>query len=279
MKVISYVVDKGGGGKTYLSTITARYLSFFGRVLVIDGNSQMDTSRQFIYKKNEEGELVDTSSPENCFDNIFYGKPVTPLNVRENLDILIAPHSLRELNKILGDESENTMVLGDWLHNQNIQEYYDYVVIDTHNADDMILDNFILASDVVISPTGIDKSETFGALRTYEKIEGLKNNPELLDKDGNPYCKAKFAFVGNKLINGKNRSGTRQTKEFLERTKDNPLFIANFYYRNIVKDATSDGTTILDIASDRKYRGESFKHFFEQTQEGLEAIKNFVDVA
>ena len=51
MKVISYVVDKGGGGKTYLSTITARYLSFFGRVLVIDGNSQMDTSRQFIYKK------------------------------------------------------------------------------------------------------------------------------------------------------------------------------------------------------------------------------------
>ena len=39
----------------------------------------------------------------------------------------------------------------------------------------MILDNFILLLiDVVISPTGIDKSQTFGALRTHEKIEGLK---------------------------------------------------------------------------------------------------------
>ena len=112
MKVISYVVDKGGGGKTYPVNHYCSLLCLFGRVWLLMETLRMDTSRQFIYKKNEEGELVDTSSPENCFD-IFYGKPVTPLNVRENLDILIAPHSLRELNKILGDESENTMVLGD----------------------------------------------------------------------------------------------------------------------------------------------------------------------
>ena len=81
MKIATLTSLKGGVAKTAIGVTEATYLSFFGRVLFIDANPQKDASRKFIYKKDEDGNLVDISSPENCFENIFFGKPVVPLNV------------------------------------------------------------------------------------------------------------------------------------------------------------------------------------------------------
>lgn len=279
MKIATLTSLKGGVAKTAIGVSEATYLSFFGRVLFIDANPQKDASRKFIYKKDENGNMVDISSPENCFENIFFGKPVTPLNVKENLDILIATDDFQNVNKVIEDKRNNSILFYKWLRKQKIKEYYDYIIIDTHNTNDAILENFYIASDLLIAPTGANEDEMAGATDAYKLCDKIKNDPDLLNDSDEPYCKAKFVFVGSRLKNGSNGGATNQTKQFLEATKDNPLFVANIYHRNIFEDATEQNTTIFDIANQSKYSDASYKEYFKRTQEALEAIKKAIDEA
>ena len=116
MKVATLTSLKGGGGKSALATLIADYLAYYGRVLLIDANRQGDTSKRFIYQENEKGEVVDISSEENLFENIFRKKPVVPLTVKENLDLLVATNSLKEVeDHIEHKERKSPLILKRWL--------------------------------------------------------------------------------------------------------------------------------------------------------------------
>ena len=97
MKVVTITSLKGGVGKSAIATLLADYLAYYGRVLLIDANRQGDTTKRFVYQENEKGEVVNISSEENLFENIFRKKPVVPLTVKENLDLLVATKSLKEV--------------------------------------------------------------------------------------------------------------------------------------------------------------------------------------
>ena len=83
MKIITITSLKGGVGKSAIATLLADYLAYHGRVLLIDANRQGDTTKRFVYQENEEGEIVNISSEENLFENIFRKKPVVPLTVKD----------------------------------------------------------------------------------------------------------------------------------------------------------------------------------------------------
>ena len=275
MKVVVVASKKGGPGKSAVATNLAEELSHFAPTMLIDGNMQGDASKCFKYQKNEEGETVDISSPDNCFENIFFKKSVTPLNVKPNLDLLIATENLRHVTEVIAKQKNNSTIFKRWLKKQKLSDYYGYIVIDTHNSDDDLLDNFFLAADIILAITTPGRDEMDGALGVYQKAEELRNDDNLLDDNDEPYMTASIAFVGNLLKGSKNT----QTKEYLEKTKDNPLFIANFWERNIFRDAASENTTIFEIANRSKYSGESFKKFFKKTQEAFLAIKEAIDAA
>ena len=97
MKIVTITSLKGGVGKSAIATLLADYLAYHGRVLLIDANRQGDTTKRFVYQENEEGEIVNISSEENLFENIFRKKPVVPLTVKDNLDLLVATKSLKEV--------------------------------------------------------------------------------------------------------------------------------------------------------------------------------------
>ena len=275
MKVVVVASKKGGPGKSTVATNLAEELSHFAPTMLIDGNMQGDASKCFKYQKNDEGETVDISSPDNCFENIFFKKSVTPLNVKPNLDLLIATENLRHVTEVIAKQKNNSTIFKRWLKKQKLSDYYGYIVIDTHNSDDDLLDNFFLAADIILAITTPGRDEMDGALGVYQKAEELRNDDNLLDDNDEPYMTASIAFVGNLLKGSKNT----QTKEYLEKTKDNPLFIANFWERNIFRDAASENTTIFEIANRSKYSGESFKKFFKKTQEAFLAIKEAIDAA
>lgn len=280
MKVVTITSLKGGVGKSAIATLLADYLAYYGRVLLIDANRQGDTTKRFIYQENEKGEVVNISSEENLFENIFRKKPVVPLTVKENLDLLVATKSLKEVeDHIEHKERKNPQIFKRWLKRSKLSDYYDYVVIDTHNSEGILLDSFYLASDLLIAVAGAGRDEMDGAISVYNRVEALKNDDNLVNDDDEPIMKAKIVFVGNLLKSGGGVTGINATNDYLDKTKDNELFITNIWDRNIFRDAKDENKTVFDIMKRSKYRDKSYERYFAKLQESLETIKNNIDIA
>lgn len=280
MKVVTITSLKGGVGKSAIATLLADYLAYYGRVLLIDANRQGDTTKRFVYQENEKGEVVNISSEENLFENIFRKKPVVPLTVKENLDLLVATKSLKEVeDHIEHKERKNPQIFKRWLKRSKLSDYYDYVVIDTHNSEGVLLDSFYLASDLLIAVAGAGRDEMDGAISVYNRAEVLKNDDNLVNDDDEPIMKAKIVFVGNLLKSGGGVTGINATNDYLDKTKDNELFITNIWDRNIFRDAKDENKTVFDIMKRSKYRDKSYERYFAKLQESLETIKNNIDIA
>ena len=280
MKVVTITSLKGGVGKSAIATLLADYLAYYGRVLLIDANRQGDTTKRFVYQENEKGEVVNISSEENLFENIFRKKPVVPLTVKENLDLLVATKSLKEVeDHIEHNERKNPQIFKRWLKRSKLSDYYDYVVIDTHNSEGILLDSFYLASDLLIAVAGAGRDELDGAISVYNRAEALKNDDNLVNDDDEPIMKAKIVFVGNLLKSGGGVTGINATNDYLDKTKDNELFITNIWDRNIFRDAKDENKTVFDIMKRSKYRDKSYERYFAKLQESLETIKNNIDIA
>lgn len=280
MKVVTITSLKGGVGKSAIATLLADYLAYYGSVLLIDANRQGDTTKRFIYQENEKGEVVNISSEENLFENIFRKKPVVPLTVKENLDLLVATKSLKEVeDHIEHKERKNPQIFKRWLKRSKLSDYYDYVVIDTHNSEGILLDSFYLASDLLIAVAGAGRDEMDGAISVYNRAEALKNDDNLVNDDDEPIMKAKIVFVGNLLKSGGGVTGINATNDYLDKTKDNELFITNIWDRNIFRDAKDENKTVFDIMKRSKYRDKSYERYFAKLQESLETIKNNIDIA
>ena len=280
MKVVTITSLKGGVGKSAIATLLADYLAYYGRVLLIDANRQGDTTKRFVYQENEKGEVVNISSEENLFENIFRKKPVVPLTLKENLDLLVATKSLKEVeDHIEHKERKNPQIFKRWLKRSKLSDYYDYVVIDTHNSEGVLLDSFYLASDLLIAVAGAGRDEMDGAISVYNRAEALKNDDNLVNDDDEPIMKAKIVFVGNLLKSGGGVTGINATNDYLDKTKDNELFITNIWDRNIFRDAKDENKTVFDIMKRSKYRDKSYEKYFAKLQESLETIKNNIDIA
>lgn len=280
MKVVTITSLKGGVGKSAIATLLADYLAYYGRVLLIDANRQGDTTKRFVYQENEKGEIVNISSEENLFENIFRKQPVSPLTVKDNLDLLVATKSLKEVEDYIEHkERKSPLIFKRWIKRSKLSEYYDYVIIDTHNSEGILLDSFYLASDLLIAVAGSGRDEMDGAIGVYSRAEALKNDDNLVNDDDEPIMKAKIVFVGNLLKSGGGVHGITATNEYLDKTKDNELFITNIWDRNIFRDAKDENKTVFDIMKRSKYRDKSYERYFSKLKESLETIKNSIDVA
>ena len=280
MKVVTITSLKGGVGKSAIATLLADYLAYYGRVLLIDANRQGDTTKRFVYQENEKGEIVNISSEENLFENIFRKQPVSPLTVKDNLDLFVATKSLKEVEDYIEHkERKSPLIFKRWIKRSKLSEYYDYVIIDTHNSEGILLDSFYLASDLLIAVAGSGRDEMDGAIGVYSRAEALKNDDNLVNDDDEPIMKAKIVFVGNLLKSGGGVHGITATNEYLDKTKDNELFITNIWDRNIFRDAKDENKTVFDIMKRSKYRDKSYERYSSKLKESLETIKNSIDVA
>ena len=77
----------------------------------------------FVHQENEEGEIVNISSEENLFENIFRKKPVVPLTVKDNLDLLVATKSLKEVeDHIEHKERKSPLIFKRWLKRSKLSD-------------------------------------------------------------------------------------------------------------------------------------------------------------
>lgn len=180
MKTISVLNIKGGVAKTTSTINLAAILASEGnKVLVVDVDAQSNSTIAFKNYDIDELSVSDVLLHKEM--NIF---DVIKETEYENIEILPANISLAFTEKkILLDVTRNQQNrLKKAL--EQVEDKYDYCIIDCPPSLNMITINALVASDEVIVPIKIDKFALDGLEYLLESIEEIKEefNPNLIFK-------------------------------------------------------------------------------------------------
>ena len=180
MKTISVLNIKGGVAKTTSTVNLAAILASEGnKVLVVDVDAQSNSTIAFKNYDIDELSVSDVLLHKEM--NIF---DVIKETEYENIEILPANISLAFTEKkILLDVTRNQQNRLKKVLDQ-VEDKYDYCIIDCPPSLNMITINALVASDEVIVPIKIDKFALDGLEYLLESIEEIKEefNPNLIFK-------------------------------------------------------------------------------------------------
>lgn len=176
MKVITLANQKGGCGKTTTAQTLAIGLANHGnRVLAIDCDSQCNLSSVFglMSEKKTKGTLLDVMQQDMSISDCV-------ASIRIGLDVLPCNPKLTDADKMFTD-LEDVMILNDEL--EKVKDKYDYVVIDTPPAVNILTTSALMTSDFLIVPMTADYFSIQGFNLLEKKIATLKrmgSNIEIL---------------------------------------------------------------------------------------------------
>lgn len=178
MKIIASVTNKGGDGKTKISTFIAEYFATIRnkRVLILDLDPQCNVSNRYLPMDDdpaaaiEQGKLPplhpDYDPEDSSWDgrssiaDIFYGDIIYPYQTRfKNLDI--APGSsdrLQTAEEVRRSDVEEKVhnQLKAFLRQEEVRDAYDIVVIDTRPSKGPLTRCAIKAATDIIIPAQME---------------------------------------------------------------------------------------------------------------------------
>lgn len=173
MKVITFLNEKGGVGKTTLATNTALGLSERGyRVLMLDTDGQGNLTSFFQMTKEP-----------HFYDLALRGKPwaevvrAVPQDVTGEIEgVLHLVSSNFETTGIAGNTRQQALTTLLFKRFREIEHVYDYVIIDTQPNPTMLHDSLCIITDYLIFPT---ECESFSALEGLpDSIKHTQENRE-----------------------------------------------------------------------------------------------------
>ena len=167
MKTIVIASSKGGSTKTTTSSTLARILSKMDfKTLLIDADLQCNSSD--LYR-------AETNGATTLFDVILDDNPVDineAIQHTDNGDIIAGDPLLRKADIILAGDPDGAHRLQDALKKL---KGYDYVIIDTAPAINIMLHNALVAADDVIIPITADRFAIQGISELSTTIHAIKN--------------------------------------------------------------------------------------------------------
>jgi chromosome partitioning protein len=170
-KVISICQNKGGVGKTTSVINLATGLSYLGKTLVIDLDSQANLSQSFdIYLSNEDKSLVDFLTDQDTFNDV-------KIEINENLHILPNNLKFEKWKKRSRLDSMTPFILKKSM--KNIRNNYNFIVIDTPPALDLSLEMALYASDYCLIPIQPHSFSLDGIQNILDEIEYIASNDQI----------------------------------------------------------------------------------------------------
>ena len=185
-KIISIINNKGGVGKSTLTSLVAIYLgSQKFRVLVIDNDPQGNTSKTLKYKTDNDNEEI-SFSKENSMYALFSPDGKEPSNEiiiktdYKNVDVVPNIFLTNNHEKKMMNEKNFKDMLRLKMFTEKNRENYDIILIDNNPAVNIFSTNSLFASDFVIIPTDMSRYSQEGIVNLVEYIYEIKQvNKEL----------------------------------------------------------------------------------------------------
>lgn len=268
VKVITINVDKGGVGKTTLAFNGAYYLKTQGyRVLLID----LDPSTNLTFRFEEAIDI----DVEHTVEAFFKGEAAPkPLQVDEQIDLIAGHAGLPLLQREIEQGMQRRYLLAWYYQNlQELEEKYDYILIDTHNDHSVITNNALVIADKVLAIANVD-ADAMGKLALEEAhVEHLKKM-EMDFVTGKSFVNAQVVKVGNKVKKGSEaRADDRNfALAFEQLVAKDSSFLGYFYESGQMAKAKTENKTIFHLKDDPRYQQKCHKVNYEQTEQLFEKI-------
>lgn len=209
MKTISIANLKGGVGKT-VTAINLAYLlaaEHDKRVLLIDNDQQGNASQFFnVYS-------YDKPSMSDVLEMRVRAVDVIQHTTTPNLDIIPANLSLAEAERsVLIDVNAPQQVRLQKVLNE-VDDNYDYAIIDNAPSLGMCVVNALVASDYIIIPAKIDKF-------TFDGIDSLLKQAKKVKE----YFNQRLELLGTLITSYRRNVVTRQGVQWLEQAEKYKAF-------------------------------------------------------
>lgn len=166
MRIIAFVNQKGGVGKTTLSVNMASILANQGfKVLCIDNDAQSNMTSTFL-----------TEEPKKTMYNVLLNdldlNEIIQKTSIKNLDIAVNSIASSDLNLLLGPKVAREMRLKNSIVKAKLD--YDFVFIDCNPALDLSMMNALVAATEVIIPIDSSAYSLTGLTNLVNFIEDVK---------------------------------------------------------------------------------------------------------
>ena len=247
MKVIVIANQKGGIGKTTTAVAVASILNKKGyKALLVDADQQGNSTDT--YRAQVEG--VATLYDVLMDDHIPLNEAVQHL---ENGDIVASDPLLREGDAKLSTDAEGEYRMVNAIENL---KGYDYVIIDTAPAVNLILRNCLIAANEVIIPVTADRYGLQGLSQLSETIAAIKKRQ---NKD--------LKIAGLLLVKFNSRTNlSKEVRESLEpiaQSMGTKLFETTIRESTKTKEAQSMRTTLINYAPSST-TAEDYNNFVDE---------------
>lgn len=205
LKVLTSYHRKGGVGKTFFASTIAYLLAAGGpkgdgkkhRVLLLDYDSQQDTSKAFLsmiavpgedeYMPPRHPDADDIDDPEwsgaNTSSDILFDNPVYEYpTAYDNISILPSEGNVDRVNSLSVDTNNLitaiSKYMSDWFSSPDIIEDYDIVIVDNPPSKTPVSAGIMGAATHVIIPTEVNYDSIDGAKLLLDRIDKINADRE-----------------------------------------------------------------------------------------------------
>ena len=231
---IAIANQKGGVGKTTsVIELAACFKRMEYNVLVIDLDQQ----------SNLTDYVGGTKSFKNIFNVLKQELPIKEaIQTVSEFDIIPASESLSKASKELGD-AKDVLVLRSVL--KEINDDYDFIIIDNSPARDVLLNMTYVAADFLIIPTEADEGSINGIRAIFKDLKGYKDI-------GWSDAEVMGVILTKTERTGMHDYGRDQIKDILENEFHSDAFLAETRKSIVASEAKTEGASMQSIKTHSK---------------------------
>lgn len=257
-KTICFTNNKGGSGKsTTCSNIGAAMARAGKKVLLIDGDMQLNLSLSFF---SEDWVLDKAAGGKNLYNAVREQKDLTEFIVHtpyENLDLIPSSTLMSSIEYELFTKWQREFILKKCLQNIKDSGVYDYILIDAPPTLGGWVMNILCASDKVIIPVEASPWGMFGLANMFDFLNEVKQIAPDLEAAG---------IVVTKVDTRKNYF--KQTMETLHELEEIYVFDTFIRVDSSVEWAQDNSAPVVEY----KKSSRSAKEYTELTEEVMKRV-------